>query len=987
MARRADFTIGALGAGAPKWLVRLFPLFLFCLSFLPRLVAIGRYVTPDEPTWVYRSIQFREALLAGDWAGTLVAGHPGVITTWLGAIGASIHILFSAEAADAYSWLLKLAFLTPDNVAAFERLAVLLSSGRVAVALVNSLGVVAIYLLVRKLWGEKVAVVGGLFIALDPFLLGLSGLLHVDGLSATFVTISLLSLATGFQPYGQAGSIYRSLGWPALAGSVAALAVLCKTPTLLLVPVSGLALLWGLVADRAIPLRDRLVAFFGRTAVWGLSFAVTILLLFPAVWAAPAAVIGTLGGSANRHLGEALRQTFFMGETAFVHGPLFYPVVLLWRLSPVVWLSLAALVFLFVFRNRIRSARRHDWFAIILLLAWVILYLGMITLAAKKFDRYILPVVPVLLLLAAVAWSELSRVRPRAGRWLVACVVGVQGLFLLAHVGYPLAAYNPLVGGSRTALDVLPVGWGEAIGAAGVYLDETPSENTQTRAIAPIAPALAPFFSGQTLVEGYDDPAGADYVIATAGGRQLDPVGESAPAEGLELQHTVRFAGIDQGWVYWNPSPQPPIAPEALYAPVIFGERMALVAFGQSIEDDRIDLHARWQRLTSASEESRYTLRIAIQDEADNLWASLETPLLNETYFYPSDWPEAQTDVVRYQLELPPGMPPGAYRVMLSMTDDATASQLPMRVGEGGSQGVVYEAGRFDLALPDSIISASRMQIPVTDGTTWFDGRLQLLGHQEMATEALAGSRLPVHLFWHAPQGELGSGLKLRWLLRPDDGSAEIVADITPLSRFDTELWRKGESIQALYQISLPPDLIPGTYQLLLVPLTRDGGSVADALSLAELRINNIDRLYELPLEIATHLNVGWEPLSLEGMEPAELSAVAGEPVEVTLFWKKLHAHGDVYSAFIHVVDEAGNIVAQSDHWPGGLPTNILDEGQVVIDRAFIDIPATTAPGRYQMRVGLYSAESGLRLPVINGATGSSVEYVTLPVTLDVVSP
>ena len=553
-------------------------------------------------------------------------------------------------------------------------------------------------------------------------------------------------------------------------------------------------------------------------------------------------------------------------------------------------------------------------------------------------------------------------------------------------MGYPLAAYNPLVGGSRTALSVLPVGWGEAIGAAGAYLDKTPSENTQTRAIAPIAPALVPFFSGQTLVEGYDDPAGADYVIATAGGRQLDPVGESVPAEGSELQHTVRFAGIDQAWVYRNPSPQPPIAPEALATPAVFGERMALVAFGQSIEDDRIDLHAHWQRLTSVSEAARYTLRIAIQDEADNLWASLETPLLNETYFYPSDWPEAQTDVVRYQLELPPGMPPGAYRVMLSLIDDATASQLPVRVGEGGSQGVIYEAGRFDLALPDSIVSASRMQIPMAEGTTWFDGRLQLLGRREIVTEALAGSRLPVHLFWHAPQGELESDLKLRWILRPDDGSAETVADITPLSRFDTGVWRKGESIQELYQLSLPPDLIPGTYQLLLAPFTRDG-SVADALPLAELRINNIDRLYELPSEIPVHLDVRWEPLALEGMEPAELAVVAGEPVEITLFWEKLHAHGDVYSVFIHVVDEAGNIVAQSDHWPGGLPTNILDEGQVVIDRAFIDIPAATASGRYQMRVGLYSAESGLRLPLASGATGSAVDYVTLPVALQINSP
>lgn len=985
MAGKADFTVGARNAGAPTWLFRLFPFLLFSLSFLPRLVAIGRYVTPDEPTWVYRSVQFREALLAGNWAGTLVAGHPGVITTWLGAIGASVHMLFSADVAEAYSWLLKVAFLTPDNVAAFERLAMLLSSGRVAIALVNSFGVVAICLLARKLWGMKVAIVGGLFLALDPFLLGLSGLLHVDGLSATFVTISLLSLAVGLRSGARDGSVNHK--WMALAGFAAALAALSKTPSLLLLPVSGVALLWGLVAGRDTPFGARLAAFLRWAIVWGASFAVTVLVLFPAAWAAPAAVIGTLGGSANRHLDEALRQTFFMGEAAFVHGPLFYPIVLLWRLSPVVWLSLPALGFLFIVRKRIKDAVSHNRPTVILLALWIILYLGMITMAAKKFDRYVLPVVPSLLLLAAIVWVELSRVRPRAGRRLLACAVAIQGLFLLVHASYPLAAYNPLVGGSRTALGVLPVGWGEAIGAAGAYLDEAVPDASQSRAIAPIAPALAAFFSGQTLVEGYDDPATADYVIVTAEERQLDPLGVSALTDGMELQRTIRFAGIDQAWIYRNPSPLPPITPEELDAPATFGERIALLAFSQSVDDDRIDLHTRWQRLISTNEAGRYTLRIVIKDEADNLWASQETPLLNETYFYPPDWLQAQTEIVRYQLELPPGMPPGEYQVVLSLIDDMTAGRLPVRVGADGFQGVAYEAGRFDLTLPDAIVSASRMQIVVAEDATWLDGRLQLLGREEIAAEALAGSKVPVHLFWHAPRGGLEAGLELHWLLRPGDGSADIEVDTTALSRFDTGLWRSGESMQEIYQIPLPPDLPPGSYQLLLSPLTQDGDLAGDALSLAELHINNIDRLYELPSELPVDLDVRWEPLTLEGMSPAEISTVAGEPVEVTLFWKKQHPHGDVYSVFIHIVDEAGNIIAQSDHWPGGLPTNILDVGQVVIDRAAIEMPMAVAPGSYQMRVGLYSAESGLRLPVISSATGHSTDYVTLPVALDVVSP
>ena len=58
---------------------------LFISALLPRLFAIGRYITPDELNWIHRSVRFREALLAGRWAETLVSGHPGVTTTWAGA--------------------------------------------------------------------------------------------------------------------------------------------------------------------------------------------------------------------------------------------------------------------------------------------------------------------------------------------------------------------------------------------------------------------------------------------------------------------------------------------------------------------------------------------------------------------------------------------------------------------------------------------------------------------------------------------------------------------------------------------------------------------------------------------------------------------------------------------------------------------------------------------------------------------------------------
>jgi hypothetical protein len=123
------------------------------------------------------------------------------------------------------------------------------------------------------------------------------------------------------------------------------LAILSKTPTLVLLPVTGLALLWAGLARAPRPDRssETCQVYRGnplaRGLLWAAAAVLTIVLLYPALWSDAAAVLATVGGSANRHLDEALRETFFLGRAVFDPGPLFYPVVLLWRLSPVVWLA------------------------------------------------------------------------------------------------------------------------------------------------------------------------------------------------------------------------------------------------------------------------------------------------------------------------------------------------------------------------------------------------------------------------------------------------------------------------------------------------------------------------------------------------------------------------------------------------------------------------------------------------------------------------
>ena len=48
---------------------------ILILALLVRFIPMGRYVTPDEPIWVLRSVRFADALAARDWAAIPQTGH------------------------------------------------------------------------------------------------------------------------------------------------------------------------------------------------------------------------------------------------------------------------------------------------------------------------------------------------------------------------------------------------------------------------------------------------------------------------------------------------------------------------------------------------------------------------------------------------------------------------------------------------------------------------------------------------------------------------------------------------------------------------------------------------------------------------------------------------------------------------------------------------------------------------------------------------
>ncbi len=89
---------------------------------------------------------------------------------------------------------------------------------------------------------------------------------------------------------------------------------------------------------------------------------------------------------------------------------------------------------------------------------------------------------------------------------------------------------------------------------------------------------------------------------------------------------------------------------------------------------------------------------------------------------------------------------------------------------------------------------------------------------------------------------------------------------------------------------------------------------------------------------------------------PMTVAVRAGDPFTATLFWHALEPLPKEWTVFLHVVNEAGEIVAEDNREPqdGAFPMGRWTAGDWIEDPHPLTLPADTPPGRYALRVGWY---------------------------------
>jgi len=552
---------------------------LLALAF--RVPGLTVFLTADEArSWFGRSIIFLDSLLRMDWMNTGPGGSvpyienvslspaPGVTTMWTGAIGIILQYWRQGAPGSLAQFLIDLPFDPLDPAMLFS---LRLPGVLVAVAAVG-----LTYWWARSLLGRWGAWLTAALIALDPFHLALSRVLGHDALVSTFMWLSLLAFLRAINEPASAKLLAsRRLtthsSYLLVSGACAGLAFLSKYPALYLGGFVALAMLivyliqpGGVTSPVSVFSR-----WFRDLVLWSIAAGLVGLILWPVMWVDLLGPITTIMNDALRVSGSAHQKgSFFLGQPVADPGVLFYPLVILLRTTPLVFLGFLLSIWLLL-RRRLEVGEENNRFpstqnlaiTVLILLAYVVLYTLLVTYGGKKQDRYLLPAFPAIVMLATIGYLFVLKSLPASRfSWIIPIgLILVQIAFVFPYYPYYFTFYNPLAGGGRAAAKTLQVGWGEGLNEAAAYLNSLPDvESTQVTSW--YSTTFEPYFHGQAIYKTEDEKISrspkpglaADYVIfyVNQTQRQLPSEGALQYFRSRPPVYTVTLSGIDYAWIY-----------------------------------------------------------------------------------------------------------------------------------------------------------------------------------------------------------------------------------------------------------------------------------------------------------------------------------------------------------------------------------------------------------------------------------------------------
>jgi hypothetical protein len=315
--------------------------------------------------------------------------------------------------------------------------------------------------------------------------------------------------------------------------------------------------------------------------IWGLVFTITIIVFIPAFWISPIkgpvnlfvtplqfTKTNSSNGLGDEEIVNKIQPDYAYYVQELDHA-VRYPISYFWRATPVTLLGLLAALIGYVRRYRI-LAKDHIRKSLVGLFIFVLVYTVFLSIPEKSSAKYYLPIYPALDLAAGAGWVAFtnwlftlpflarSRFFPAV---VMLFVLGVQATSSLNTYPYYFTYFNPLMGGSRRANQVMGLGSGEGLDQAAAYLNQKPNaEKLKVLSWYGIGP-FSYYFKGETYplevgtniwtAKDITELKDMDYlIIYNNQWRRGTPAGLFPYLSGLQPEHSIWIKGIEYARIY-----------------------------------------------------------------------------------------------------------------------------------------------------------------------------------------------------------------------------------------------------------------------------------------------------------------------------------------------------------------------------------------------------------------------------------------------------
>lgn len=922
-------------------------LVFFLLALPPRTLSLDVFVGPDELAWVIRSGSFAQGIAEGNLRETYQTGHPGVTLMWVQTSGAWLRY--------GLGWLTGSVDWSTINAADLG--IVTLAARRQVMGVTNALIIALLAVLVHQIFGYEVAWLAGFLLVFEPFPLTEARALRTEGVVMGLSALTLLSLLY----------YLKAPGWrrAVLAGLFTGLALLSKVSALALVPVglvviAGNALFAPFTAGHA---RWRRVA--GLLLVWGSVVALTLFIFLPALWVDPGAVAADL----YEYVGERADDggpdgnSFFWGQ-ATPHaelGPWFYLVVLAFRVGPWLWFGLLLLLLgVWGWPDLLRPHK----VAVGVIGLYLVAYFILIAASSLKYDRYTAPMFPPLALLAALgyvtAWRWLTLRRPALTSWgwlMALLLLLLQFGQAWPHQPYYYTFWNPLLGGLKQAVHYLPIGTGdEGLEQVGAYLNTLPQAE-QLSLASTHSQRIAPFFRGAAIdMSNEDGPwflADYTFIYRAQAQRERHDIEILAYLAQKPLVFTLKLFDFDYGWLYRG------VGAQYFGGDTLLAGRAKLHAFDLSslvLEPGQTLAVTLYFRNEGQQPTDRFYVKLV--DGNGYVWAdgTVQPKPGFETAF------RSRKAVVEgeAELRLPAGMPPGEYLLRLGYANVALAEAI-------GEFELPPDTPKITVTVTPPLAVHSIQ--PATVSTFTVQNELKLLGYELEHEQIIPAEQLWLTLYWQALR-DVSRDYVVNLQLIDSTGAEAAYWLGRPVSgAYPTDQWAARQLIQDPWRLNLPANLTPADYTLRLTLVDAATQTEVAQQNLGRISVVTRRRTFELPDMQETAAANFDNQITLLGHNLFFEPLTGGGRLRAVLYWQAQADLPNSYTVFVHLLSSNGAVAAQHDGIPanGTIPTTDWSIGEVVEDRhqlEFTNLP----PGEYQLVVGLYNAQTGERLPLVDGS-------------------